>query len=67
MRGFEVVEGMADRLECSRSKTRTWQSPAHVTSVLSLEPGINLTENIFSVWPVKTVVLSANCATKDSG
>lgn len=67
MRGVEVDGGMVDRLECSRSKTRTWQSPAHVTNVLSLEPGINLTENIFSVWPVKMVVLSANCATEDSG
>ena len=67
MRGFEVDGGTVDRLECSRSKTRTWQSPAHVTSVLSLEPGINLTENMFSVWPVKTVVFSANCAAEDSG
>lgn len=67
MRGVEVDGGMVDRLEYSRSKTRTWQSPAQVTSVLSLEPGINLTENIFSVWPVKTVVLSANRATEDSG
>lgn len=52
---------------CSISKTRTSQSPAQVTSVASFECGINLTENMFAVWPVATVVEKANLEVEYSG
>lgn len=52
---------------CSISNTRTSQSPAQVTSVASFECGMNLTENIFALWPVATVVENANRDANDSG
>lgn len=52
---------------CSISNTRTSQSPAQVTSVASFECGMNLTENMFAVCPVATVVEKANCDVEDSG
>lgn len=44
----------------SMSKIRTSESPAADMSVRSPEPGMNLTENIFSVWPVSIRVFKAN-------
>jgi hypothetical protein len=42
----------------SRSKTRTSESPAQVTTVRSLEWGMNLTEKMFAWCPVLTLVFS---------
>lgn len=42
----------------SMSNMRTWVSPAAVTRVRSEEWGINLTEKMFCVWPVKIWVFS---------
>lgn len=44
----------------SISKIRTSESPAADMSVRSPEWGINLTENIFSVWPVSIRVFKEN-------
>jgi len=63
----ERSEGRDDRPLYSMSNTLTSASPAHVTRVRSLEWGINLTEKIFCVWPVETVVVRANCEHDDSG
>ena len=65
--GLFVLEARAFWLECSISNTLTSLSPAHVTKVASFEWGMNLTEKIFSVWPVDRVVVRANCDTEDSG
>lgn len=47
----------------SMSKIRTSESPAADMSVRSPEWGMNLTENIFSVWPVSIRVFKANSGT----
>lgn len=44
----------------SMSKMRTSESPAADMSVRSPEWGMNLTEKIFSVWPVSIRVFRAN-------
>lgn len=63
----EVAASFLLPVEYSISKTRTCESPAHVTRVPSFECGINLTEKMLALWPVKTVVLSANGASEESG
>jgi hypothetical protein len=55
------------RDEYSTSKTRTSESPAHVTKVWSFEWGMNFTEKMFALWPVAIVVLRAKGTVDESG
>lgn len=64
---FDPIEDSTDIPLYSISKTRTSASPAAVTSVWSLEWGMNLTENMLARWPVATVVVRAKGATDESG
>lgn len=64
---LERSEGTVDCPLYSRSKTLTSESPAQVTRVRSFECGINLTEKMFALWPVDTVVVRANGEVDDSG
>lgn len=61
------VDVAAALFEYSISKTRTCESPAQVTSVRSLECGMNLTEKIFAMCPVAMVVFRENGAVEESG
>ena len=49
------------------SKTLTSESPAQVTTVPSLECGINFTENMLAEWPVSTPVFSVNGLADSAG
>ncbi len=64
---FAADDGELDCVDVSMSNTLTSWSPAADTNVRSLEWGMNLTENMFCVWPVDIVVANLNCEVDPSG
>ena len=64
---FDLDEDSVERLLYSMSNTLTSASPAAVTSVLSFEYGMNLTENMFAECPVTIVVVRVKGEVEESG